>query len=145
MYPNFDTTKIDIPQLRKIVEWAEAEAAKPRELSNWEQGWWVSDDGKWSEYDADGEHHIMEKDPSCGTCFCIAGQLAFCNLNKGEWLDSDVVRDEMGDEITSVAARALDLLGVTYNQRPQQFPLFSADNSIETIREIAEELAGERL
>jgi hypothetical protein len=145
MYLNFDTTNIDIPQLRKVVEWAEVEAAKPRELSRWEQDWWVSDDGEWGEYDAHGDYHVMQKDPECGTCFCIAGQLVYCNLNAGEYLDSDTVRNRRGNVVTTVAARALDLLNVTYEGMPSRFPLFSAENSIEDIREIAEELAGERL
>lgn len=44
----------NIPLLRKAVEWAEAEAAKPNDTGLWNQALWAFDTG-------------------CGTAYCIAG------------------------------------------------------------------------
>lgn len=129
---------VNVPLLRKAVEWAEAEAVKPPELREWEQNWWVLtpeerarrvevaqndpnyyDSREWAAY---------IKAPECGTCYCIAGFVA-------AQTDSGAV----GYQVEAAAAEALGL------DLDSAGPLFDCDNTIEDVRRIAESLAGERL
>lgn len=122
---------VNIPLLRKAVEWAEGEAAKPRELSEWEQGYWMLSVQTRVEAAANAErfgHGLLPefvKAPECGTCYCIAGYVAH-----SAGLDGAPRRE------------ARDLLGLS---RQQAENLFDAYNTIEDVRRIAESIAGERL
>lgn len=119
--------QVNIPLLRKAVEWAEAEAAKPPELCEWRQVFWVSAREYTPAWGAWVSSMPAEKDPECGTCYCIAGY---------------VVATEVGPTPHDVPALAASLLGLTEYEAG---PLFSASNSIEDVRRIAEEIAEERL
>lgn len=125
-------SEVNIPLLRKAVEWAEAEAAKPRELCEWEQGVWaLSAEERAAAPLADmdlTELPMYEKAPGCGTCYCIAGFVAVA---------SGV--ETVGYYHEVEASRLLGLDPV------QACDLFHADNTIEDVRRIAESLAGERL
>jgi hypothetical protein len=105
-------SEVNIPLLRKAVEWAEAEAAKP-EGGLWDQSWYITDDN------------------ACGTSYCIAG---WVNVQNGA---------EGYDQITDTSAAA-ESLGIPV-WRGEDGHLFDGGNSIEDVRRIAEEIAGERL
>lgn len=142
----FDTTDLNVPLLRKAVEWAEAEAAKPREFCEWYQDTWASEnEGFFDYYDENDTYQTYVKDPSCGTCFCIGGYVAHQTLQPGERIDhSFIYRGD--EEIESIAVRAARELGiVTTPERAGYLALFAAGNTIEDVRRHAEELAGERL
>ena len=128
---------VNVPLLRKAVEWAEAEAAKPIELSEWEQGAYVADKESqdiWRrQYASKGEAPPVDewhgrlalKAPECGTCYCIAGYVA-----------------QMQGDLSNTSVLAATTLGLTEDQADD---LFHDDNTIEDVRRIAESIAGERL
>lgn len=128
---------INVPLLRKAIEWAEAEAAKPEELCEWQQGFWVLPK---SDHDPAAYIDVEELDVAkirayeglaeeCGTCFCIAGRVAH---ESGQ-----VVSYSRG-----VKREAASLLGIDIAAAHR---LFASNNTIEDVRRIAEEIAGERL
>lgn len=122
----------DIPRLRKAVEWAEAEAAKPFELREWHQARYVLPLNPHS-HDIAAVTARQAKAPECGTCYCIAGK---------------VVVDEYGPEppatiMYNIDVRAAELLNLDYET--DAAALFHEDNTIEDVRRIAEDIAGERL
>jgi hypothetical protein len=113
-------TEVNIPLLRKAVEWAEAEAAKPRAECQWYQRFWVT------------PAVCVGRD--CGTCFCIAGyvgQALDARYADGDWVD-DVHVSEFACEALGLDGGAMELL-------------FCGVNTIKDVRRIAEEIAGERL
>jgi hypothetical protein len=113
------TGPVDIPLLRKAVEWAEVEAAKPTEQCQWYQG----------AYDVPA----YEVNRKCGTCYCIAGWV--CLVADGEV-------PEFG-----IGPRAAELLGIP-DEHNYEGGLFWDTNTIEDVRRIAEGIAaeaGERL
>jgi hypothetical protein len=121
---------VNIPLLRKAVEWAEASAAA--EDGEWHQGAWVHFNQVVAEQLGAvviaGSRHAIEK---CGTAYCIAGyvgQLVDPAYEKSEWV---------GDTHVSIAAEMA--LGLTSEQADQ---LFRGSNTIEDIRRVAEEIAG---
>jgi hypothetical protein len=124
---------VNIPLLRKAVEWAEAEAAKPEALCEWNQGAWVA-----------LPEEMSFKSPDCGTCYCVAGHIV-ASLGY-----THPVKDEFSDRMINPVTkghvdpfeRAQKELGIT---RDQAHSLFSGGNDIEQVRQIAEAIAGERL
>jgi len=113
---------VNIPLLRKAVEWAEAEAAKPWELSEWNQAE-VAVEPQWLQSES-GE----QKADECGTCYCIAGYIAALDgvmVNRMEY--------------------AAGVLGIPRTDSMTVSPLFASQNTIEDVRRIAESIAGERL
>lgn len=124
--------EVNIPLLRKAVEWAEAEAAKPPELCEWQQSMWITPRGdepfSVPKYIGTLTTSQRGRSRECGTCFCVAGFVQF-------QADGIVTED--------VADRAAELLGLSGDA--QTHPLFTAFNTIADVRRIAESLAGERL
>ena len=106
---------VNIPLLRKAVEWAEAEAA-------------LGEDGRWVQAFVSSEKH-------CGTSYCIAGWVAAQDTETGDPYDVPC-----GDPVRHAA----DRLGIPHTD-DEWNPLFHADNTIKDVRHIAESLAGERL
>jgi len=130
---------VNIPLLRKAVEWAEAEAMKPDELCEWEQTMWVTTPqdqtdsrARLAESGPRGRIGWMEKAamraPECGTCYCIAGYIAH-----------EVEGMAIGGSADEAAG---DLLGISTDNADE---LFNANNTIEDVRRIAESIAGEKL
>lgn len=139
-------SEVNVPLLRKAVEWAEAEAAKPRELCEWYQGSWRMDPAQagGNFYDEDADE-AYSKSTDCGTCFCIAGYAASITLQPGETLEDDTIRLD-GQLQAFVYDRAAEVLGIQSGPMSNRhIGLFNGSNSIEDVRRIAEELAGERL
>lgn len=123
--------EVNIPLLRKAVEWAEAEAAKPVAERQWDQDWWMTSPQERAE-----ELGLPESE--CGTAYCIAGWACYSN---GEDFDPG----GEGNLLVSGAHpsdRAQELLGLTSREANA---LFASRNTIEDVRCIAEEIAGERL
>lgn len=129
---------VNIPLLRKAVEWAEAEAAKPYELCEWFQGDWVVTPGArkthraWLERKGQPIEGLAAKE--CGTCYCIAGYAA--QVVDPHFADTDEVGDTTAREV------AQEALGITDRQADQ---LFAGPNTITDVRRIAESIAGEAL
>lgn len=106
---------LNIPLLRKGLEWAEAEAARPdQEMSEWYQDGVIMD--------------AAQVGRSCGTCYCLAGYIAVQVDPSASW-----------DSAIPIAVNAL---GLKFGELGG---LFVGDNSIEKLRSIAESLAGEKL
>lgn len=130
---------VNIPLLRKAVEWAEAEAERPLHLREWDQAAWLRtpEDRQWT-LQADGfvgDGVVTEEQLSeCGTTYCIAGFV-------GQTLDSRYKNSMSvrGVHVSDFAAEALGLSPTEANV------LFDAENDIETVRIIAEDIAGEQL
>lgn len=127
-----------MPLLRKTVEWAEAEAAKPAELCEWEQVVWKLTPDRRNRrphlYNATIKlyraiERAYNKAPECGTCYCVAGYIA---------AQTDRV-PRYAEECEVIAAEEL---GVEWDEAAR---LFHWENTIEDVRRIAEDIAGERL
>lgn len=128
------TQQINIPLLRKMVEWVEAEDALPKNVRTWLQGsWMVHEDLRVGLYD-----HT----PHCGTSFCAAGFIA--QLVDPRFAADEVARNAgwliNGREHASEVAQ--EALGLTDEQAET---MWHAGNSAAMIRQLAEEFAGERL
>src|SRR5690349_13472990 len=130
---------VNIPLLRKAVEWAEGKAAKPPELCEWEQQRYVvyPTEAEARENGIYGETTITRgRSPECGTCFCIAGWVAYQAAGNRDYADAfDIASTALG----------LDDLDAEIDGIPPHVALFSASNTIADVRRIAEEIAGERL
>ena len=123
---------VNIPLLRKAVEWAEAEAAMPSRISRWNQGAWVINPVE------------IQRDEACGTCYCIAGfvvsqESTVAPVTDKWWqvMVDDAIVDEY--DFCSLAASRLGIDRADANR------LFNASNSIEDVRIQAESIAGESL
>lgn len=117
-----ENTQVNIPLLRKAVEWAEAEAAKPPELCEWYQAAYCL---------PQDIIRAVGRSPECGTCYCVAGYVA--TLVSPGWYQAD----ELAAPGIAMEALGLDPVG--------RLRLFAMGNTIEDVRRIAEEIAGERL
>jgi hypothetical protein len=123
---------LNLPLLREVIDWAEAEAAKTEGFREWNQDAWMMN-------------------TECGTTYCIAGYVVAQSPlfepttvkdRQSSW--AELRRTDTGQRVPWSTAAA-ELLGLT---RDDADDLFEADNSIEDVRRIAEEIAedaGERL
>lgn len=156
------TGQVNIPLLRKAVEWAEAEAARGV-ASQWYQGSWSADyreivserlwNGRTLPEAQDGEaweaimrdHRIKVEqvvaEATCGTAYCIAGYVAHVSgfVDADGWLDWERALKQLGLPSGGWATIAAALLGIDPFDAE---PLFAAANTVEQVREIAEEIAG---
>ncbi len=112
---------VNIPLLRKAVEWVEAQAALPIEDREWDQ----------MVYRTTG----AQVQRSCGTVMCVAGYVA--DISGVEWAAPDDYMTIDGEAADTVAERLLGL--------PPDHRLFGGDNTVADVRRIAEGIAGERL
>lgn len=126
---------VNIPLLRKAVEWVEAEEARPYREREWNQATWYLE-----------RSDTAQAEGWCGTACCVAG---WVGLNSP---DVAMERDEEG-ELTNrvtyhgghsvhVADYARMQLGLTDAEADE---LFAGANAAADIRRIAEEIAGEAL
>ena len=130
--------EVNVPLLRKVVEWAETEDAKPVSLCQWEQQSFVTsydeqeharqmvEETVWAKDDS-YYARLASKVPECGTCYCIAGY----------------VNEMHGNEPSDWRAAA-NLLGIPFDNGRLPM-LFASGNTIEDVRRIAEDIAGEKL
>lgn len=132
-------SEVNIPLLRKAVEWAEAEAAKTEDC-HWYQGSWAQD--------ATNFRILREDFPqrygnlaTCGTAYCIAGHVA-ASIAGEENIDlCQFMVNVEGNEV-AIPDFAKEQLGLGDRQADR---LFNGGNSIEDVRRIAEQIAGEKL
>lgn len=157
----------DIPRLRKAVEFAEATAAaglldaddepsyedfsKSEHTEMWYQGLWSTTVLTTSEALArSGKIEPQELTvQDCGTAYCIAGFTISQEPGYHVELDAEVIGGNVylretlnGSRIENHKEIAEKLLGLTNSQAVE---LFSGGNSVEDVRRIAEEIAGEKL
>lgn len=125
-----ETLRPNIPLIRKYVEWVEAQE-KLQHGRQWYQGNWFLDITK--EIQEDGFEQW-----SCGTACCVAGKVV---MDHG-WLPYSESYVEKDGEKRIVWILAAELLGIDHDDADR---LFDGDNDARRIREIAEEIVGERL
>lgn len=150
---------VNIPLLRKAVEWAEEQEQLDELERQWEQASWLK-----SKYDKAVDwmysqsavtlgqvrvintQRFLEQHPECGTSYCIAGYVAqlvdpaYMEDEYGGQEDVDGLGSEAEFHSSKVAQRAL---GLTTSQAQM---LFDGDNArAYDIRHIAETIAGEPL
>jgi hypothetical protein len=93
------TEELDVPLLRKAVEWVQVEAAKPASEREWHQGLWRA--------------FGWEVGVTCGTTYCVAGYIA--EVLGTKWDDTDGERvqaaceDVNGRSASDIARQALGL------------------------------------
>lgn len=127
MIPNAISPTPNVPLLRKVVEWVEAEEAKPEEQREWYQP----------------SYFVRRSHFDCETVCCVAGKIA---LDEG-WvprfgighLTSVCEKDGVVTLASEVARNALGL------DEYQSYNLFHGGNTASRVRRLAEEYAGERL
>lgn len=137
--PMSDTITPNIPYLRKMVEWVETEAERTEDRE-WYQATWMSP-GQEAQID------FGQQIDFCDTACCVAGKVALLegwrpqtyNGSPSSGFTGNVIR---GDETRHASHVAREVLGLTMDQADV---LFEASNTASDIREIAEEIAGERL
>lgn len=127
----FDPPEVNLPLLRKVVDWAEAEAARADE----EKCEWYQDTFRTPAAGIGRE---------CGTVYCIAGYVCESDPN-WDWRREAVAGHSPG-------VHAMGVLGITDDEAwandAGQFGLFSGESTIEDVRDAAEriaERAGEKL
>ena len=111
---------LDVALLRKSVDWATAEAAKPIEQSEWCQESWKANGA------------TLGRD--CGTTYCIAGHIVASALGP----------DKVRVHGIMTGIHAAELLGVAMSDvlwDDGSHGLFGTENTIEDVRREAEELA----
>lgn len=120
--------EVNVPLLRKAVEWVREQAALPRRQSAWYQGNWA----------IAGEELGRE----CGTAYCVAGYVAQLSgevvTMGGSW--PRLVDDDGQDLAISEYAQAQ--LGLVTDEADA---LFAAANGLEDVEWVASQLAGEEL
>lgn len=128
----------NVPLLRKVVEWAEAQSVLAE--SKWFQGSWFRQEVKLAKQDL--------TDPMCGTSMCLAGYAAHLDgwmpvlesTEDGIYQQANQAhKDGVFQNYEAIGAELLDL---TYGEGER---LFAGYNTVVEIREIAEAIAGERL
>lgn len=136
---------VNVPLLRKGIEWAEAEdrARTDTKPSQWDQTSWVGgapiDELSYDEMVSSVKLTEME----CGTTCCIAGWIGFLTLRPGEYINGvGTIFNENNVRVEHCSDRAQRELGLD-NQ--QAWDLFYRSHDIESVRTLAESIAGERL
>lgn len=117
-----DPPEVNIPELRKAVEWVEVEDARPEVESTWRQRTYYTSGNSIGR--------------TCDTAYCVAGYVVSLHYSYVEML-------QMGE--VAVDNRAKKILGLTYEEGVR---LFNAHNDAKDVRRIAEYIAaraGEKL
>lgn len=147
---------VDVPLLRKALEWAEAEAEKPEELRSWDQAFFAVSAterlrylGALEKVTREKINELVSAGEACGTVYCLAGYVngALCvdelEAQGREFNGSSY--NARGETQAEVAAELLGIEPPVSGLRPEPGHLFAGSNSIEDVRRIAESLAGEKL
>lgn len=153
-------TEVNVPLLRKTVEWVEEQAALHWRHREWRQSDWVSPppgadtDGTCSNATCrccEPQRRALRAratGPACGTAYCLAGYIGHLDgvlatipviARDGTVVEVETDRTTDGEHVSRYAARRLGLTGET------EHPLFNASNTAQEIRRIAEKIAGEPL
>jgi hypothetical protein len=168
--PNPEYPDLNIPLLRKTVEWVEEqEELDTREAEDWvteSQVKWNQE--SWFHGTITGKeieavtlyNEVMKAYEVCDTTYCFAGKIVLDtgqwmpiilfspgdenNLIGSEWGSGSIVNKETG-RISDVMLEACRLLGLSEDPLVDGLNLFSGSNSASQIRSIAEIMAGEKL
>ena len=116
-------SEVNIPLLRKAVEWVEEQDRLPEQQRQWNQ---------WNFVELESDRI----DGGCGTAYCVAGYIGA--LVDARFTNTSLIETE--DGAMHVADVAEDALGL-----PDRHGLFQCNNTAADIRRIAEGIAGERL
>ena len=136
------TPVVNVALLREAVEWAEAEWEKGYSYSRWHQAEWISHSGDIHGFFTKDENFEGPKDPSCGTCFCIAGYVVSTQYEVTVPSGVGPLFVSSKGQVVNEMREATALLGLDETQARR---LFAGSNSIQDIRQIAEEIAGQPL
>jgi hypothetical protein len=128
---------VNVPLLRKAVEWAEAEAARP-EGGHWLQPSWVRDLSTLSPAEREAREAQGLHLASCGTAYCIAGWVAQHEAGP-ENVSVPSVSVTAGGRTWMIDDYAAARLGLNFMDADR---LFAGSNTIEDVRRIAEEIVG---
>jgi hypothetical protein len=146
-------SEVNIPLLRKAVEWVEEQDKLPEAEREWDQTTWASarftnPNDPDSIYDermlGSGDYYMSwdeiqklaeQRGLKCGTAYCVAGWI-------GQQTDSAYKLSWNPPGKLPVDDFAADVLGLTAEQADE---LFDEDNSAADVRSIAEGIAGEKL
>lgn len=138
-------SELNIPLLRKTVEWVEEQETLPIQLREWQQGSWfrqVTEEELKYEYGVE----LVANAPWCDTTMCFAGKIAWDAGWKPVWTsEHEAARCEKNGEIKDVSHVAAELLGIPHPEDWSDIELFDAGRSAATLRYLAEDLAGEAL
>ncbi len=127
--------EVNIPLLRKAVEWVESQAVLPRATRQWRQQSWVVNE--------ETRRTLFGHARGCGTAYCLAGWIA--SQTNPHLANTDLYHDPETDTYISSQGVALDALGLTLPPGALNHPLFGYNNTARDIRRIAEKIAGEKL
>ena len=129
---------LNVEALAEAVRWVEREDAKTDGTSAWIQNQWVT-----PSYDLiDGCVPDPDKHKNlCGTAYCVAGHVTAIYAGERFNHRDPHVRLDSG-ELVHVSDFAAHVLGINLADADT---LFSGDNTAETIRAIAENIAGQEL
>ena len=138
-------TEVNIPLLRKAVEWVEREAELPWWKRMWYQGTWAALKRDVYSYKERTFKKYEQELDYCGTACCLAGYVVQLNHTVEFEVDEDgdfvdVLVD--GSDKLSISDLAREELGLTQVQAAM---LFDGGNRASDIRKIAERIAGEPL
>ena len=133
---------VNVPLLRKMVEWVEAQDNLADSKRRWYQGSW---------YKKRIEDAIEDRnDPYCNTAMCIAGKVA-ANAGWKPVYDASYDSEDLfvyastatkHGQVETIERIGAAELGLDTDDAER---LFHGDNDADRIRLIAEEIAGERL
>lgn len=154
-----DTHEVNIPLLRKILE---DKVFNPTTRSGWDQSkWGFLPDLELTNKNSTEQLSVLPVE--CKTAFCVAGHVVNETGNEMDWKSGDTEIFEIDDDVeiygysvgqaffrgkNNVVYRgqiediATHLLGLTNQQAGK---LFSGDNTMEQIRDLAEDLGVEGL
>lgn len=122
-----DGMNVNVPLLRKVVEWVEEQEGLQGTEREWYQATWISR-YNW-----------------CGTQMCVAGKIAILEGWTPVFTDSEhmatatVEKDGIEENVETVA---LEALGVSREIYWDKFYLFDGDLTAAQVRKQAEGLAG---
>jgi hypothetical protein len=121
----------DIPLLRKHLEWVLNQSELPYHKRDWRQGVWAA----WKR---------RQDKTMCNTYRCFAGNVAYAAGAKFVEYDlgGQIVEVDVNGTLVTIPQFARRELGIT---RVASNCLFDAHNTANSIREICEAIAGERL
>lgn len=140
---------IDIPLLRKAVEWVEEQEKLPTMKRTWYQGSWGRKEFDQIQLFLDRTE--QEEMDYCGTNLCLAGHIAVLTgwdiqyKWRGYGNFTYAVEAEKNGETVDIQDIAINELGATVDDLHMIHNLFHGENDAVAIREAAEHLVGERL
>jgi hypothetical protein len=139
-----DSPTVNIPLLRKAVEWVEFQASLPEIDREWDQSRYITSSDLRARILIEVTHNgddfsqyypqLAAISNHCGTAYCVAGYIGQMHDERYKY------EDQIGG--THVSTYAMDLLGI---DKDDGHALFMGDNTAADVRRIAERIAGEPL